>query len=96
MIAVPTKRPRHTITEVGPVEEALDRVRAVHPDVDLRKLIVLGADELVRQTESEHRLKAYRAALRQRLVERTTAANGVDGGAAAYAREHGWARDLYE
>ncbi len=93
MITVPTKRPRHTITEVGPVEEALDRVRAVQPDVDLRKLIVLGADEVVRRAELERHYKAYQAALRARLVERTTAAGGVDGEAAAYVREHGWARD---
>ena len=96
MIAVPTKRPRHTITEVGPVEEALDRVRAVQPDVDLRELIVLGADEVVRQAESERNHEASRAALRRRLVERTTAAGGVDGEAAAYVREHGWTRGVDE
>jgi hypothetical protein len=42
---VPTTRPRHTITETPPVQEALDELRAklgAEP-IDFSELIVLGA-----------------------------------------------------
>lgn len=43
--AVPTTRPRHTITETPPVHEALDELRAeLREDrIDFAELLILGA-----------------------------------------------------
>ncbi len=43
---MPTTRPRHTITETPPVQEALDRLRAQmgSQKVDFAELVVLGAE----------------------------------------------------
>ena len=42
---MPTKRPRHTITETPPVEEALDELRAELDDegIDFAELVIVGA-----------------------------------------------------
>lgn len=88
---MPTQRPRHTITEVGPVEEALGRVRAVRGEVDLRELIVLGAEVAVERARQEAEADERRADLRRRLIERI-GRTGVDLEAAEEVRERGWAR----
>lgn len=91
---MPTKRRRHTITEVGGVEAALDRLRAQLGEPDLRELVVLGAErklalEAERATDSQRR-----AALRERLIARSTGAAGVDLDAATEVRARGFSRDL--
>jgi hypothetical protein len=45
LACVPTTRPRHTITETPPVQEALDELRAkLNGDpIDFAELVVLGA-----------------------------------------------------
>ena len=63
---MPTTRPRHSITETPPVQEALDRLRAQMGSqrVDFAELVVLGAREKERQLrrddetarEARHRL----------------------------------------
>lgn len=64
---MPTTRPRHTITETPPVQEALDRLRAQvgSQKIDYAELLVLGAEEKARRLERES--DAARAA-RERLA----------------------------
>ncbi len=52
---MPTTRPRHSITETPPVQEALDRLRAQQgaQRVDLAELVVLGAREKERQLQRD-------------------------------------------
>jgi site-specific recombinase XerC len=52
---MPTTRPRHTITETPPVQEALDRLRAQmgSQKVDFGELVVLGAGEKERQLQRD-------------------------------------------
>ncbi len=91
---MPTKRRRHTITEVGAVEEALDRVRAVDGEPDIRELVVLGAQEALRRSAEREGDEERRKALQERLIERTTTGAGLDLEAAAEVRRHGWSRPL--
>jgi hypothetical protein len=65
---VPTTRPRHSITETPPVQEALDRLRAQlgTQRLDFAELVVLGAEEKERQLLRDS--KAAREA-RHRLAE---------------------------
>lgn len=89
---MPTTRPRHTITEVGPVEDALRRVREATGGANLRELIVLGADaKLEVETERRQALER-RTTLRERLIARTTRPAAVDLAAAEEVRRHGWSR----
>jgi len=63
---MPTTRPRHTITETPPVQEALDRLRAQmgSQKLDYAELLMLGAEEKERRLrrdedaarEARHRL----------------------------------------
>lgn len=48
---MPTKHPRHIITETGPVAEAFAKARRVKPDVHVRDLVLLGAQAIVEQAE---------------------------------------------
>jgi hypothetical protein len=65
---VPTTRPRHSITETPPVEEALNALRAAQGSdrIDFSELTVLGAQEKLRRLERDS--DAARAA-RERLAE---------------------------
>ncbi|MBA2429893.1 MAG: hypothetical protein H0V55_09250 [Thermoleophilaceae bacterium] len=91
---MPTTRPRHTITEVGDVADALAKVRSVAGEADIRRLIVLGADTFLREADDRARAEARRAALKERLLARIAASAPVDPDAAREVRERGWARDL--
>jgi hypothetical protein len=64
---MPTTRPRHTITETPPVQEALDRLREQmgSQKVDFAELVVLGAEEKRRQL---HRDDEAVLAAQERLV----------------------------
>jgi hypothetical protein len=52
---VPTTRPRHTITETPPVQEALDRLRAQmgSQKLDVAELVMLGADVKLRRLQRD-------------------------------------------
>jgi hypothetical protein len=52
---MPTTRPRHTITETPPVQEALDDLRTQlgSQKVDYAELLVLGARAKQRQLQSD-------------------------------------------
>lgn len=91
---MPTTRPRHTITEVGDVADALATVRSIAGEADIRRLIVLGADAFVREADERARSEERRALLKKRLLARIAASAPVDPDAAREVREHGWARDL--
>jgi hypothetical protein len=71
---MPTTRPRHTITETPPVQEALDRLRAQmgSQKVDLAELVVLGAQAKQRQLEWDSEAsRAARERLAARILDRT-------------------------
>ena len=91
---VPTKRPRHTITEVGPVEEALRRARHAEGDVDMRELIVLGAEAVVGRARERARTDERRAGARENAVRRLLSGAGIDAAAAHDARGGGFSRPL--
>jgi hypothetical protein len=88
---MPTKRRRHAITETGPVQAALDELRAElgTDQLELGELVVLGAGA---------KLVAIRAgrdgdaAKRRRLADRVRAGTiKVDVDAADEVRSSGWA-----
>lgn len=89
---MPTTRPRHTITEVGAVADALSRVRATTGGVDLRELIVLGAEAKLEREEQRAQAVERSAALRERLIARSTRPGAADLEAAREVRRRGWAR----
>jgi hypothetical protein len=91
---MPTKRPRHTITEVGAVEEAFALLRAEVGDPDLRELVVLGAQRKLELEHERGRTAARRRGLRERLIARTTEPGAIDRAAATAARERGFSREL--
>lgn len=93
---MPTKRRRHTITEVGDVEEALERVRAIDGEPDIRELVVLGAQVQVarareRETESERRAEAKRD-----LIDWIRSGPPLDLEAAQEVRRYGFSRPFVE
>jgi hypothetical protein len=74
---VPTTRPRHTITETPPVQEALDELRARlnGERIDFAELLVLGAHAKARRLpEGGDSEKARRA--RRELAEWIRNGNG--------------------
>ncbi|MBA2348753.1 MAG: hypothetical protein H0V81_10710 [Solirubrobacterales bacterium] len=50
---MPTKHPRHIVTETGRIAEAFAKARRVKPDVHVRDLVLLGAEAIVEQAEQE-------------------------------------------
>jgi hypothetical protein len=69
---MPTTRPRHTITETPPVQEALDRLRAQmgSQKVDFAELVMLGAQVKRRQLERDSEAaRAARARLARYILE---------------------------
>jgi hypothetical protein len=92
---MPTRRPRHTITETAPVEQALRRLRALAPadGIDLKELVILGAhqkaDDLERNGDAQQR--------RERELEAflaLRAADGIDAEAGLVLHDDGWARSM--
>lgn len=82
-------RPRHSITETEPVQEALDPLRAELGDrrVDFAELVVLGAREKTRQLQlSTPAARRARARLAERIITGETL---IDKDAAAAAKQHG-------
>jgi hypothetical protein len=93
---MPTKLRRHTITETYEVARALSQVRAVGETLDLKRLVILGAERLVEEHHSQEADEGRRAALRQRLLTRTLTAPGVDAEATQWAHEQAWQRNLLD
>jgi hypothetical protein len=76
-LLVPTTRPRHTITETPPVQEALDELRARlnGERIDFAELMILGARAKARRLpEGGDTEKARRA--RRELAEWILKGNG--------------------
>lgn len=66
---LPTTRPRHTITETPPVQEALDELRSKLGDgekIDFAELVTLGAQVKARRLSAE---EAETSAALKRLAE---------------------------
>jgi hypothetical protein len=91
---MPTKHPRHAITETGAVAEALEQLRAeVGPEnFTLSELVVLGAQRKI----FEHTIRAEakrkrRALVAEKILTRTLPK--LDLAAAEEVRRRGWARE---
>jgi hypothetical protein len=91
--AIPTKRPRHAITETPPVQAALDELRDElgGERVELGELVILGAREKLAQLRAERESTAER---RRRLADAVRRRDlPVDPAAADEVRRAGWVRD---
>lgn len=89
---MPTSRNRFTVTEVGPVADALAELRRElgDPRIDAAELFVLGAREKVRLEHARRTDAERRRELRRRFVDRSLSADGLDGEAALVARDRAW------
>jgi hypothetical protein len=87
---MPTRHPRHSITETPRVKDALDALRRRGERVRLDDLVIRGARERLREMESSREEDARNAKLRQNLVERLRTGEGLDVDAAYEVSEHGW------
>lgn len=86
---MPTRHPRHAITETPRVRAALDELRSRGIDFTLGELVVRGAES--RLTESAH--ESDRRELRTRLADALRdGTHGLDSAALDAARERGWTR----
>lgn len=90
---MPTRRPRHTVTEVGAVADALRQARAVRPSIKPAELIVRGAEALVEDDRRSGAEDQERRALRERLLKRASTDDGLDRAALREAREQAWSRE---
>jgi hypothetical protein len=87
---VPTRHPRHSITETPPVREALDALRHRGERVRLDDLVIRGAQERLREMEVARAEETRNAELRRQLVEQLRTGEGLDVEAAYEVRERGW------
>lgn len=90
LVEVPTRHPRHSITETPPVREALDSLRRRGERVKLDDLVIRGARDRLREIEVGHGEEAEKAELRRELIEQLRTGDGLDAAAAYEVREHGW------
>jgi len=91
---MPTKHPRHAITETPPVREALDELRSElnGERLDLAELVILGAGEKVSRIRAD---AGRREELRRRLAARVRRREiPIDAEAAEEVRRRGWARSV--
>lgn len=91
---IPTRRPRHTITETAPVERELRLLRRMEPDsrIDFKELVILGARVKAAELESDR----PGARPREELIERflgMRASEEIDAHAGLALHESGWTRD---
>jgi hypothetical protein len=87
---VPTRHPRHSITETPPVREALDALRRRGERVRLDDLVIRGARERLREVEAARASDEHVAELRQQLIEQLRSGEGLDVDAAYEVSERGW------
>jgi hypothetical protein len=91
---MPTRLPRHTITETPPVERALRRLRQLRPGqrIDFKELVVLGAREKATQLEAEaHHADGGRAPIEEFLALRADERLEPEAGLALH--ESGWVHE---
>jgi hypothetical protein len=88
---VPTKLPRHTITETPDVKAALDEVRHElgEDSVDFKQLLIVGANETARRVRTR---RQNRQAELAQLAKDIFADTLVDLDAAEEARRARWVR----
>jgi hypothetical protein len=87
---MPTRHPRHSITETPPVREALDALRRRGERVRLADLVIRGARERLREMEADVTSDAHDAELRQQLIQQLRSGDGLDAQAAYEVSERGW------
>ncbi|MGD0454071.1 MAG: hypothetical protein ABSB69_10780 [Solirubrobacteraceae bacterium] len=87
---MPTRLPRHSITETPPVREALDALRRRGERVRLDDLVIRGARDRLREMELARDDEARNTELRRQLVEQLRTGEGLDADAAYEVRERGW------
>jgi hypothetical protein len=87
---MPTRHPRHSITETPPVREALDALRHRGERVRLDDLVIRGARERLREMELARDEETRNAELRRQLVQQLRTGEGLDVDAAYEVRERGW------
>jgi hypothetical protein len=87
---MPTRHPRHSITETPRVREALDSLRRRGERVKLDDLVIRGARDRLREIEVGRGEDAEKAQLRRELIEQLRTGDGLDAAAAYEAREGGW------
>jgi hypothetical protein len=90
---MPTRHPRHSITETPPVREALDALRCRGERVRLDELVIRGARERLREMNAANDQDARNAELRRQLVQRLRTGEGLDVDAAYEVRERGWTHE---
>src|SRR5262245_2865782 len=89
--AIPTKHPRHAITETPPVRAALDELRGElgETKLELSELVILGAQAKLAKLRAEREsVVARRTKLAERIRRRDLPA---DIEAAEEVRRAGWA-----
>jgi hypothetical protein len=89
---VPTKRPRHAITETPPVQAALDELRRELGEerLELGELVILGAQQKLARVREEREAAGE---VRRRLADRVRRGESLgDRSAADEVRRAGWAR----
>jgi hypothetical protein len=87
---MPTRHPRHSITETPPMQAALNELRRRGERIRFGDLVIRGAQERLRELGEERDEEAHRAELRRQLVEQLRTGEGLDAAAAYEVREHGW------
>jgi hypothetical protein len=87
---MPTRHPRHSITETPRVRAALDPLRRRGVKLELGDLVVRGAEQQLRELEEEQAEEERRRELRLDLVRRLRTGEGLDVAAAYEVRETGW------
>jgi hypothetical protein len=91
-VRIPTKHPRHAITETPPVRAALDQLRDELDGerIEFSELLILGAQEKLARLRAEREGIAEK---RARLADRIRRRNlPLDPAAADEVRRSGWAR----
>jgi hypothetical protein len=87
---MPTRLPRHSVTETPPVRDALDELRRCGERIRLGDLVVRGARQRLAELQAERDDEAHKRKLRLQLIERLRTGEGLDAAAAYEVREHGW------
>jgi hypothetical protein len=90
LTSMPTRYPRHSITETPPVHEALSELRRHGERIRLGELVILGAHERLRELRAERDEEARKLELRLQLIEQLRSGEGLDAAAAYEVREYGW------
>ncbi len=86
---MPTRHPRHAITETPRVRAALDELRSRGIDFTLGELVVRGAEARLAESAQESDRRELRTRLALALRDGT---HGLDAVALDAARERGWTR----